>query len=295
MYFANAAITSIIFYACLFLTILSLWMPRFKNVPIWYLPFAFTVILGFIARHVTLYALVPIILLAITTQILRRKHLPLWMQALAGAALVILSLGLSAHLFPGFYNLKVIDSARISADGIPFTLYLNFDKTLVGLFILGELHQLIRTREAWIPMLRGTLPRAVPIILGTAVLSLVFQFVRIDPKVPDILPIWAAANLFLVCLAEEGLFRGFIQKYLTEILQHVRYGKVIALFAASLLFGLAHFAGGTLYVVLSTVAGLGYGWVYLKTESIEASMITHFLLNLFHILLLTYPALEGAV
>jgi len=44
--------------------------------------------------------------------------------------------------------------------------------------------------------------------------------------------------------------------------------------------------------VLSTVAGLGYGWVYQRTGRIEASILTHFALNLVHFLLFTYPALQ---
>ncbi|MFZ4115592.1 MAG: hypothetical protein ACOYK6_02570 [Chthoniobacterales bacterium] len=34
-----------------------------------------------------------------------------------------------------------------------------------------------------------------------------------------------------------------------------------------------------------------YGWVYHVTKRIEGSMLTHFLLNLTHLLLFTYPAL----
>ena len=37
--------------------------------------------------------------------------------------------------------------------------------------------------------------------------------------------------------------------------------------------------------------GLGYGWVYLRTERIEASILTHFLLNCIHFVFFTYPAL----
>ncbi|MCI5120133.1 MAG: CPBP family intramembrane metalloprotease [Candidatus Electrothrix sp. AUS4] len=56
-----------------------------------------------------------------------------------------------------------------------------------------------------------------------------------------------------------------------------------------------HYAGGVTYIVLATVAGLGYGWTYLRTEQLEASILTHFLLNCIHFVFFTYPALAIAV
>jgi uncharacterized protein len=63
----------------------------------------------------------------------------------------------------------------------------------------------------------------------------------------------------------------------------------VALLVASALFGLAHFGGGWLYVIAATLAGLGYGWAYLRTKRIEASMFVHFALNATHFLFFTYP------
>ena len=59
----------------------------------------------------------------------------------------------------------------------------------------------------------------------------------------------------------------------------------------ALLFGVAHIAGGLHYVILATVAGLGYGWVYHKTQRVEACILLHVLLNTVHILFFTYPAI----
>jgi membrane protease YdiL (CAAX protease family) len=44
-------------------------------------------------------------------------------------------------------------------------------------------------------------------------------------------------------------------------------------------------------VILSTIAGVGYGWVFGRTNRIEASILTHFLVNTAHIVGFTYPAL----
>ena len=58
-----------------------------------------------------------------------------WIRVVAGAFFLVLVAGLFTHLLPGFNNLQVLDKVRFSPDSAPFTLYLNFDKTAVGLLI----------------------------------------------------------------------------------------------------------------------------------------------------------------
>jgi hypothetical protein len=45
----------------------------------------------------------------------------------------IVALLMANHVLPGFNNLRVFDHIRFSPDSAPFTMYLNFDKTAVGL------------------------------------------------------------------------------------------------------------------------------------------------------------------
>src|SRR3569833_2966401 len=93
------------------------------------------------------------------------------------------------------------------------------------------------------------------------------------------------------CVAEEAFFRGFLQESLTLRLTPIRHGHLVAWLAASALFGIAHAGGGAGMVLLAAVAGLGYGWVYLRTRSLGAAVLAHFSLNAVHFLLLTYPRL----
>jgi membrane protease YdiL (CAAX protease family) len=283
-------LTSTLAYVFLYITVPALWIPTPWRFPFWSVPIGLALLLGFFANHLTLAVIPPLLAAALSAYFLRRSEKP-WVRVLAAAGLLLTGVGLGAHVFPGFHNLKVIDAVQVSEHGIPFTLYLNFDKTLVGIIILSQMHTLVRGRKQWMDLLKQILARAPFIILMIAVLSILFHFVRWDPKVPDILPIWAVTNLLFVCLAEEGFFRGFLQKYLGELWQDHRYGQAMALTLASVAFGVAHFAGGVTYVILASIAGLGYGWMYQVSGRIEASIITHFLLNLVHILLLTYPAL----
>lgn len=287
----NTPITSVLAYAFLYLTALALWFPSKHRVPVWTYPLILSLVLGYIAGHLTLPALLPVVLLYGSCRLLSTAQRP-WLRGLGAGGTALIGLGLGAHFFPGFHNWKVIDQVHVSQDGIPFTLYLNFDKTLVGILILGELQERIRSKAAWKQMLKVTFSRAPFIIAAVAAISFAFGYVRWDLKVSEILPLWAVTNLLFVCVAEEGYFRAFLQKYLAELWQDLRYGNEFALVFASLAFGLAHLGGGITYVVLSSLAGLGYGWVYRVSQRIEASILTHFSLNLFHILLLTYPALS---
>ena len=86
-----------------------------------------------------------------------------------------------------------------------------------------------------------------------------------------------------------------MQRFLVAGLAKYRYGATIGLVLAAVLFGLMHYPGGTKYVLLSTVAGIGYGWTYLRTQRIEASILTHFLVNCIHFVFFTYPALATAL
>jgi membrane protease YdiL (CAAX protease family) len=81
--------------------------------------------------------------------------------------------------------------------------------------------------------------------------------------------------LWVVALAEEFFFRGFLQQTLARALGSNTAGLVLA----SALFGSAHlpyrsFANWRL-AILAAMAGIFYGLAFLKARSIRASMVTH--------------------
>lgn len=291
MSFIANNITTALTYVFLYITIILLWTPKFKKIPLWVLTLAISTVFGLISKRVDLDSIFFILFLVMLAYCLGNQKNPIWMRILSGMALFGLGFGLEMHIFSGFYNLQVLDKIKISQDGIPFSLYLNFDKTIVGIIILGILHQLITKKTEWIKMLMTTMPLACLLIFILMFLSFLFKYVHFDPKLPESLLIWTCTNLLFVCIAEEGFFRGFIQKYLCEGLQSIKHGNLLAIIISSILFGLAHYGGGILYVILATVAGIGYGFIYFRTKRIEASIITHFSLNLVHFLFFTYPAL----
>lgn len=215
---------------------------------------------------------------------------------LSSALLVIgLALVLMLHRAPGFIAIEVIDGVAISPDAVPYTKALTFDKPMIGLLILALGHRRLSTPAQWGRMLKKAGPciPVVPVILLP--LSLALGYVRLDVKWPSFWWFWIWTNLIFTCIAEEALFRGFIQRHLERLFNRCAGGPRMALGLAAVFFGLIHFAGGVKYVVLATVAGVCYGFVYQRTQSIEASILTHFALNFVHFVFFTYPALLSAV
>jgi uncharacterized protein len=51
----------------------------------------------------------------------------------SGFGFGMMALMMANHVLPGFNNLRVFDHIRFSPESAPFTMYLNFDKTAVGL------------------------------------------------------------------------------------------------------------------------------------------------------------------
>lgn len=119
----------------------------------------------------------------------------------------------------------------------------------------------------------------IPVGLGTG-------FLRLNPAVPKPLEVVAGVvgGYLLVALIEEVLFRGVVQNLLHRRLKR----QEVALAIAPVIFGLAHLNNATSgfpvpnwsYVLMATVAGLAYGWVWKRTQKVTASAITHMLVNL---------------
>ncbi|MDU3817087.1 CPBP family intramembrane glutamic endopeptidase [Mixta calida] len=209
------------------------------------------------------------------------RLMPLFEAVLAAGAVA-----LTLHLAPGFHNQPVVVNAQAGPLSAPFTFYYNLDKALVPFILLACLPTLVqapasppRSRFAW-PLLIA----AIPALLLVATLA---GGLRIEPHFPAWLGAFALANLFFVSLAEEALFRAWLQQRLRQ-----RFGAWPALLVAALVFGLAHFAGGPLLIFFATLAGLLYGLAWQWSGRLWVATLVHFAFNLTHLLLFTYPVLQ---
>ena len=287
-------------YGVLTLALAFLWLPQVKPFPVltqwpWLFPLLAAILFGLyygFLQPIALLAIVAFGLICIIWSRSAEKRLLHW---LSGCGVLLLTVALFLHLLPGFANPKVFSGLKLSADAAPYNKYLNFDNALIGLGILGFGHRRLSGPAEWSAMLKQAALLALATLLVVMLLSLWLGYVHWQPKWMPQFMIWAWGNLFFTCIAEEAFFRGFIQKNLMLGLSNITGGTAIALLIASVLFGLAHLAGGVYYVFLATVAGIGYGWTYHKTRRIEAAIVTHFTLNSLHFLLFTYPVLASAL
>ena len=211
----------------------------------------------------------------------RTPSLPQPWRGVALTLVLLWAMALTLHLVPGFDNLKVLDRVQAGPASVPFTLYLNLDKPLIFFGLL----------LAWPALLGpgGTMrwrPLALLILPLAALLITAWQLGALKPDVG--LPHWwwlfAFNNLLFTCVAEEALFRGFIQQGVAS-----RSKPWLGLLVASLLFGAAHLAGGPLLVLLAALAGACYGLAFLLSGRLSVAIAIHFLFNFAHLALFTYP------
>lgn len=223
----------------------------------------------------------------------RNRSTKEWINAIRLTLLVGVALAFANHLMPGFHNLRVITDIQISASSSPFTMYLNFDKTIAAV-ILALSSGILPKQTS--PFGKKSLAEVLKIstlcIALLIPLAMLSGYVTFDPKYPEPFWLWAFNNLLFVCFAEEVIFRGIIQNYLMQVAQRYRISSFIPILLTSVLFGtllLGHLHGGIIYIAFATISGLFYGYAYHITGRLEAAILVHFIVNLTHFLLFSYP------
>lgn len=225
----------------------------------------------------------PSLLALLCTALLVRRRVR-WQQTLGHLLFIVMAAALALHWLPGFNGAKVIDKAVFSQGAVPFSMYLNLDKPLIGLWLLLACPWLVVLRGRGLALsLLGILPLTLLACLGGA---WALGLVAWAPKWPDQAWLWLLNNLLLVSLTEELLFRGYIQGGLQRLFRH----DGLALLAAALLFGLAHLGGGWQWFYLATLAGVGYGLAY-RHGGLAAAVACHVCVNLAHFAGFSYPML----
>ena len=77
----------------------------------------------------------------------------------------------------------------------------------------------------------------------------------------------------LAPIAEELMFRGYILESIKKL-----HGDAVAVFASSILFGIAHFPD-PFTIGMATIGGAIYGFVKVKTGSLWPSLVSHLIWN----------------
>jgi membrane protease YdiL (CAAX protease family) len=216
---------------------------------------------------------------------------PVW-QTLAGLAFFFYALAMGLALLPGFNRIELVAPVILSTGAAPYSIGVGFPKVTTGILILGLINPLLVS--SWRELGR-VLARSVPIYALTATVGMavviLMGYSSFAPKWTSLFLLFAPVNLFFTCLSEEAFFRGFVQRELSRTGSNRKLAAAAALVIAAILFGAAHFGGGTNYMIAAAIAGLGYGWAFMRDTRIEAAMFVHFAVNATHFLLFVYPRL----
>ncbi|MBP7777236.1 MAG: CPBP family intramembrane metalloprotease [Acidobacteria bacterium] len=288
--------TAVVAFTALAAAMMTVWAPRVWASPharsLWVAPFGIALLAAQSSGLIGTPGLIALFVLITATR--AGYHAP--EGALRGFALAVmlaLSAGLLLHAVPGFENPRLLDNVRLSPDSAPYTKYLNFDKGVLGLFLLGLYAPARTLRRSPAGSWLAAFWRFAVVAAMVMVLTVAVGYARWDPKLPSWWTAWLASMVFFTALPEEAVFRHVIQGGLQAWLGPAPQSRWTALAAGGVLFGLAHVGGGWIYVMLATAAGLGYGLVYAITGSIVAAALAHIGLNLLHLLFFSYPALHN--
>jgi membrane protease YdiL (CAAX protease family) len=220
-------------------------------------------------------------------------------RALAHIATVVLIFALGIRVLPGFAPGVFAEGIQVSSDAPTMRLTFHFDQGAAGLLFVA----LYCRRTQSIRELGAVMRRVALIAVGTVVAvvgaAVVLGYVKLDPKFPSIAMPHFIKLLLWTAVLEEGFFRGVLQERLAQasfVSARPSLSLWLPVAVSSVLFGLVHAGGGSLYVGLATLAGVGYSMVYAVTRRIEAPIVVHFLVNAVHFVGFTYPALaQGKV
>ncbi len=237
-------------------------------------------------EHVMSYqAIIFLSFLFLASQGFSRGNFSNMLKAMLFIIILALAEGFSFHLIPGFNNLLVINKLQLSPESYSFSTYLNFDKVMAALIIFASSN--VPNLNPNFKSLKITLFSLFSCLMLILPLAIIGNYVKFEPKLPEVLGIWALNNLLFVSFSEEVFFRGFFQTQLKNMTK----SSASPIWITAVIFGLAHFHGGVLYVILSIICGFFYGYAYHRTNSLICSMLVHFGVNFSHFILFTYPAL----
>ncbi|GAA66891.1 CPBP family intramembrane glutamic endopeptidase [Pseudoalteromonas sp. BSi20429] len=263
--------------------------------PLWHYLLALSVVSAYFQGYINLYALLLTGLYVVLYYCALNTKQAI-IRATLSTVFIVSSLALALHWVPGFNNLPIVINERITSDAIAFTLYANFDKAMAGLFLCAYFYsnkKALKADSNKADPLNVKQPILIIIatVLAALTAALMLGLVSFNPKVPGFWLAFIAINLLFTCVAEEALFRGLLQTKLSKIITPTRLAILAPVITAGI-FALAHFAGGINYVLVSFIAGLGYGYVFYKTQRLEWAILCHWLVNVCHFFLFTYPMLN---
>ncbi len=281
-------LTPLAFFA-LIMAFASFWVKR--SPWMWGGFFLMFLLLGLFTKILDPIALLPILALFVLHGLL--SQMP---QGILRLSLVLVTTGLSIclwiHFFPGFHSFALSEKVALSPGAQPYGLFLHPDKPLIGFFVLASGLPLITSLSFFKTLCKVVIPLSLAGALLLALLAVYTGMISWSPKLPSLFWLFAPLNLLLVAIPEEAFMRGFVQNECLRLFGDKGIAsQILAILATSLLFAALHWGWvkNFPFLILVFSAGIIYGAIYQFTRAIEASILCHFIFNLVHFTLFTYP------
>jgi len=205
-------------YGLLGLSICALWLThdpveKIFRQPSWLILFMAAVISGTVVQYITVSGIVIIGIFLVVSHIAMHTKITSWQKTVFSLLTMIIAFVLSIHRLPGFHNPVLIANVRLAPNSAPYTQYLNFDKGMAGLILLLFCKR-TSSLSGWQDVLRKILPIVSVTIICVIVAAMVMGYVKPDFKLSWYTPAFLIINLLFTCIAEEALFRGWLQEHL---------------------------------------------------------------------------------
>lgn len=283
-------VMNFITYGLLLFSIASIWL--FKERKITYVSVAISLICGYLGGSINTEASLVVIVYFLACLLFFRCDVSNWAKTVLWLIIFCLSTFMMQGIFLGFKDWKILINETISADAAPYTLNLDIAAAFTGLGLLLFGFKNISSKRVFIDALTKSAPAMILCLVIIMLSALTVGIVQFEPKVPNFLLTWMLINLFVYSVSQEMVFRYFLLGSLLDILEGYRFAGLFGMLVCSAIY-LTYLMPLTLgYAVAAFIASMFFSFVFVKTRKIEMSIILHFLLNLMHILLFTYPMLK---
>lgn len=272
------------------LTAFSAWYkPKFFYLSLWEMGS-----LAIIALALWSKIILPIGLLWIGVAYLSLRLTPLVkntkIKVFGGSLLFVYLLAMGMNALPGFESFTLVPSQTLGRSTLPFALEYTLAKPFAGLFVFAFIAQRTESVAEFSRVLfsaKGLAYWGLPSMVLIAI-ALVAGL-QWDVKWLPWFALFMLTNLTMTVIQEEAFFKCFLQ----QPLQAWQGNKLWILVVVALPFALLHTpkpgVNPLAFYGILLLAGAAYAWPYFKTKKLESAIATHWVVNCFHLVFLTYP------
>lgn len=229
---------------------------------------------------------------AVLAWFFRKEELGRWVRTGLFLVLVPLTFWTATFKPEGFSYPLLMGLPGENDDVHRFELFINFSKALAGFILLYLLWPKLREGE-FIARARyqfGVALLAPMIIVGIAIPMLGLY---LQPKQLEQMLLFAAANLLVICVAEEAFMRFLFQQHLRNAVAGFTVNhwlqELVPLILVTGIFVAIHSGLNSATIWVYMLAGFLYGLSYTLSKNICYPIMIHFFVNQMHFSFLTYP------